>query len=76
MKHEYRSGKILEYIINSNELIKKYISFNDLKFIKSLINPEKHNSGFLYQIVSNSLNGLDVDKYDYFINIELITIKQ
>ena len=43
----------------------KIISDALLEHIKSLINPEKHNSGFLYQIVSNSLNGLDVDKYDY-----------
>ena len=31
MKHEYRSGKILEYIINSNELIKKYIIKQKIK---------------------------------------------
>ena len=65
MKHEYRSGKILEWIIHSNDLLRKNINLDDLDFIKSLINPKENNNGFLYQIVSNSLNGLDVDKYDY-----------
>ena len=32
-----------------------------------LINPTKEDTGFLFQIVSNNLNGLDVDKYDYLI---------
>lgn len=64
MKHEYRSGVILEWIINSNELLKQNIKENEIAFIKSLINP-KNNNGFIYQIISNSLNGLDVDKYDY-----------
>ena len=65
MKHEYRSGKILELIIHYNLLLKTNITTNDLEFIQSLINPKENNNGFLYQIVSNSLNGLDVDKYDY-----------
>jgi HD superfamily phosphohydrolase len=64
-KHEYRSGKILEFIIKSNELLNININSNDIQFIQSLINPNINNYGFIYQIVSNSLNGLDVDKYDY-----------
>ena len=64
-KHEYRSGQILESIIKSNEFLRNNIDDSDIEFIKSLINPDKKHSGFIYQIVSNSLNGLDIDKYDY-----------
>jgi len=60
-KHEDRSNQLIEIII------KRELPFmvNEIKFIQSLITPNDTNSGFLYQIVSNNLNGLDVDKYDY-----------
>lgn len=58
--HEERSGLLIERIIN-REL--KFMS-NEIDFIKSIINPTDE-TGFLYQIVSNNLNGLDIDKYDY-----------
>lgn len=64
--HEYRSCMILEYIINKNDILKSIIDDNLLKFIFNIINPnpEIHN-GYIYQIVSNSLNSIDVDKFDY-----------
>jgi len=62
-KHEHRSNIILEKIVSSTQLSKSFTE--DMKlFIKSLIDP--HNKeGFIYQIVSNPLNGIDVDKCDY-----------
>ena len=64
-EHEKRSCYIIELIYNNNEILKKYMTENDIKFIQTIINPDKTRTGFIYQIVSNTLNGLDVDKYDY-----------
>lgn len=63
--HEIRSCIILKKIINSTDL-KDLITSDEINFMCSLINPDKSiHQGYIYQIVSNSLNGLDVDKYDY-----------
>lgn len=58
-KHELRSCKILDKIL-SNKLIEQ-----ELQFVKDIINPQKHQTSFIYQIVSNNLNSIDVDKFDY-----------
>lgn len=77
--HENRSNYLLEQIIKdeSNVIINKFnndefeiklseIIDNDaIEFIASLIHPGPENTGFIYQIISNNLNGLDVDKMDY-----------
>ena len=64
-KHELRSCLILEKIINSNIELSKMIHKNDIKFIKTLIYSNHKHKGFVYQIISNNLNSIDVDKFDY-----------
>lgn len=64
--HEERSGIIIEYIIKNNKILSNIIQPDEIQFVKNLINPKEdiHNS-WIYQIISNSFNSLDVDKYDY-----------
>lgn len=62
--HENRSGLLVEKIINITRL-KNVITDKQIQFIKHLINPPNDRHGFIYQIVSNNLNSIDVDKCDY-----------
>ena len=65
--HEYRSCVLLRTIIKSTSL-SNLITDDEIEFMCSLINPDKNkHQGYIYQIVSNTLNGLDVDKYDYLV---------
>ena len=58
---------LLKKIIN-NSILKDLIQPQEINFINNLINPDKSiHQGYIYQIVSNTLNGLDVDKYDYLV---------
>ena len=56
---------ILKYIIANDEILSKYVSDYDVNFICSLINPSYSNTSFIYQIISNNVNSIDVDKFDY-----------
>eukprot|EP00201_Polytomella_parva_P007796 CAMPEP_0175067454 /NCGR_PEP_ID=MMETSP0052_2-20121109/17108_1 /TAXON_ID=51329 ORGANISM="Polytomella parva, Strain SAG 63-3" /NCGR_SAMPLE_ID=MMETSP0052_2 /ASSEMBLY_ACC=CAM_ASM_000194 /LENGTH=735 /DNA_ID=CAMNT_0016334339 /DNA_START=54 /DNA_END=2262 /DNA_ORIENTATION=+ len=66
--HESMSCRILDYIVEKYDL--KIAPF-DIQRIQQLINPEAgkghwaKNKQFLFDIVSNSRNGVDVDKMDY-----------
>lgn len=63
--HESRSAAIVVKIVAETPILSKFMTCDDVCFIQNLINPSADAIGFIYQIVSNNLNGLDVDKYDY-----------
>jgi HD superfamily phosphohydrolase len=66
VSHENRSTELLKLIINQTSILNKTINDSELQFICDLINPDKSiHQGYIYQIVSNTLNSLDVDKFDY-----------
>ncbi|KAG0206329.1 SAM domain and HD [Mortierella sp. GBA30] len=64
--HEQGSEMMLEYLVDENAVD---IDREELNFIKDLIMGERRGNsqraGFLFDIVSNKRNSLDVDKYDY-----------
>jgi deoxynucleoside triphosphate triphosphohydrolase SAMHD1 len=65
--HEARSGQIVKLIVEQDPILSKFMTDNDVMFIQQLIDPDKSRNGFIFQIISNSFNGLDVDKYDYLV---------
>lgn len=62
--HENRSSLILKYIV---EKYKINITKKQLYIISELIHPKNMDlkPKFIYNIVSNPINGIDVDKFDY-----------
>ena len=64
-RHETRSCLILEYIIKNDEYLSSIIKDPEITFMKNLIDPQKHHTSFIYQIVSNIVTQIDVDKLDY-----------
>ncbi|KAK1897964.1 Deoxynucleoside triphosphate triphosphohydrolase SAMHD1 [Dissostichus eleginoides] len=80
-KHEDNSVKMFKDLVDSDEdlkLMMKAFGMNldeDLEFIKEMIKPPEakkkykgrpKEKSFLYEIVNNKRNGIDVDKFDYF----------
>lgn len=63
-EHEYRSGLILEQIVNDYNI---NLNKKEIEQIKKYINPSEDCEGFMYEIISNNRNGLDVDKFDYLM---------
>ncbi|KAK1219456.1 hypothetical protein PQX77_017828 [Marasmius sp. AFHP31] len=67
--HEQGSEMMLDSLVKHNDI---EIADKDLAFIKALIlgKPERcspDEKPFLFDIVANGRNGLDVDKYDYIL---------
>lgn len=72
--HENRSTYLLEYMVNKYNI---NLNKDQLKVIGDLINPKnaeyvkwkpKYKVGkWIFQIISNPLNSIDVDKFDYLI---------
>lgn len=74
--HETRSILLFKEIIFNNKIkyedeyynIYEFIDNEAFEFISELINPNNDTpKNFIFQIISNSINGLDVDKLDYLI---------
>ena len=66
LHHESRSCILFEYIVKNNNILKNILTSDLMRFIYTLINPDLTvHIGYIYQIVSNSLNSIDVDKFDY-----------
>ncbi|CAN9515546.1 unnamed protein product [Ophioblennius macclurei] len=77
--HEDASVDMFDHLVEENglEMETEYnLDGRDLTFIKEMMNPQKdqepwpfkgrgEDKSFLYEIVANKLNGLDVDKFDY-----------
>ncbi|XP_050434424.1 deoxynucleoside triphosphate triphosphohydrolase SAMHD1 [Adelges cooleyi] len=75
-KHEDCSIQMIKHIIKKNVLEEEFNKYGlnlnyHLDLICELINGEgttlPKNKHFLYQIISNKDNGIDVDKWDYFL---------
>eukprot|EP01017_Pseudomicrothorax_dubius_P046440 TRINITY_DN8181_c0_g1_i1.p1 TRINITY_DN8181_c0_g1~~TRINITY_DN8181_c0_g1_i1.p1 ORF type:complete len:509 (-),score=70.18 TRINITY_DN8181_c0_g1_i1:40-1566(-) len=63
--HEQASEMLLDYMIDDNHID---IKPENVKLIKSLIRGEQFSSNispWIYEIVANKRNSLDVDKFDY-----------
>lgn len=74
IEHESRSVILLKKIISDTKIelndefykLSEFIDKPAYEFISELINPtDTTPKNFIFQIISNSLNGLDVDKLDY-----------
>ncbi|KAL7754222.1 hypothetical protein RI367_000203 [Sorochytrium milnesiophthora] len=68
--HEDASQMMLEYLIDDNHI--EEIDQHQLKFIQRLIEGQERENiqgdrKYLYEIVANKTNAVDVDKFDYLL---------
>lgn len=62
LEHEARSIEYLKIILKE---VSTVYSDKDIETIGNLIHPPQKNMGYLYEIVANHRNHVDVDKFDY-----------
>jgi HD superfamily phosphohydrolase len=65
-KHEQMSCCMLEWMVDDNGL--DCVDRTDLRIMEQMIlghMPEKDERAFLFEVISNSRNSIDVDKFDY-----------
>ncbi|EJT99043.1 HD-domain/PDEase-like protein [Dacryopinax primogenitus] len=64
--HEAGSEMMLDYLVEDNQID---VPEKDVTFVKALIAGDSercpYEKKFLFQVVANKLNGIDVDKFDY-----------
>ena len=60
--HEQRSVSIVAQLMSDSRF---HYGVEEIAFVQSLIAPSKGQEGFLYHIVANQVNHLDVDKMEY-----------
>ena len=66
LQHEYRSTLLLRQIVKNNDILNTLITDDEISFMSRIINPHKDTDiSYIFQIVSNPINDLDVDKFDY-----------
>nr|CAD7457750.1 unnamed protein product [Timema tahoe] len=77
-KHEEESINMFDLLLKNNESVQKlFIKYgleeNEINLIKNLILGHRNVSAksYLFEIISNNENGIDVDKWDYFLRDSL-----
>ena len=66
--HEIRGINIFKNIIKTNPVINNRLDSKSIKFVCDLIDPPKElQDNWIYQIVCNKVNHIDVDKIDYIL---------
>ncbi|KAG8234076.1 hypothetical protein J437_LFUL013572 [Ladona fulva] len=74
-QHEDQSIKMFDHLLEKNDLIDDFNSFKlherEIRFIKDLIlgdgEPLDPKKQYLFQVVNNKINDIDVDKWDYYL---------